>query len=48
MNLSELKLMRKETKKEMQRMAKEMNFIEAARLRDEILEIENKIKKNGQ
>ena len=32
------------TKREMQRMAKNLNFMEATRLRDELQELEEKIK----
>ena len=39
------------TKREMQRMAKNLNFMEATRLRDELQELEEKLKirhkKNG-
>ena len=36
--------MAKYTKREMERMAKNLNFMEAARLRDELKEIEEDIK----
>ena len=35
----------KHTKREMEKMAKNLNFIEAARLRDELKELEENLKK---
>ena len=43
-NAEQLKKMIKHTKREMERMAKNLNFMEAARLRDELQELEEKIK----
>ncbi len=40
----QLKKMIKHTKREMERMAKNLNFMEAARLRDELQELEEKLK----
>ena len=45
MSTKQLKTMITQTKKKMERMAKELNFIEAARLRDELFELENQLKK---
>jgi excinuclease ABC subunit B len=43
-NLEQLKKMISYTKKEMERMAKNLNFMEAARLRDELQELTKKLK----
>ena len=43
-NSDQLKKMISHTKREMQRMAKNLNFIEATRLRDELQELEEKLK----
>ncbi|MDG2086184.1 MAG: helicase-related protein, partial [Flavobacteriales bacterium] len=43
-SLEQLQDMAKHTKREMQKMAKNLNFLEAARLRDELKEIEENIK----
>jgi excinuclease ABC subunit B len=40
----QLKKMISHTKREMERMAKNLNFMEAARLRDELQELEEKLK----
>ena len=44
-SLDQLKKMARKTKKKMENMAKDLNFIEAARLRDELKSIEEKLKK---
>ena len=44
-NSDQLKKMISHTKREMQRMAKNLNFMEATRLRDELQELEEKLKK---
>mgnify|MGYP001215031577 FL=1 len=44
-SLEELKKMIKNTKRQMNKMAKNLNFIEAARLRDEIKELEKYLQK---
>ena len=43
-NSDQLKKMISHTKREMQRMAKNLNFVEATRLRDELQELEEKLK----
>ncbi len=45
-NPEQLKKMINHTKREMERMAKDLNFIEAARLRDELEELTEKQKNN--
>ena len=44
-SLEQLQIMAKHTKREMEKMAKNLNFIEAARLRDELEEIEINLRK---
>lgn len=44
-SLEQLQKMVKHTKREMEKMAKNLNFIEAARLRDELKELEESLKK---
>ena len=44
LSIKELQKMIKHTKREMQKMAKDLNFIEAARLRDELKELEENLK----
>ena len=46
-NSDQLKKMISHTKREMQRMAKNLNFMEATRLRDELQELEEKLKKKA-
>ena len=45
-SIEELKKIKKQIRLKMQRMAKNLNFMEAAKLRDQLKEIEKKIKKN--
>jgi excinuclease ABC subunit B len=44
-SIKKLQEIKKKTIKKMERMAKDLNFIEAAKLRDELKEIEKNIKK---
>ena len=46
-SVEHLQKMVKKTKKEMEKMAKNLNFMEAARLRDELQELQDELKKKA-